>query len=256
MAIHEKNFRFPSHMSAHPEARPSPEIESEKVNRMFAGIAGDYDRTNRALSFGIDLYWRWRTVRRVAAAKPSVVADLATGSGDIALSLRKKLPDVAEVIGLDFCEEMLVEARRKAGAREGISFQNGDCLRLPLEDRSVDACTIGFGFRNLEDRPAGLREMFRVLKPGGTLLILEFSQPFRILCPFYYFYLEKILPRIAARITGNKDAYDYLCGTISAFPDRHILADTIRGAGFKDVSATPLTGGIVALHQGWKEGRR
>lgn len=235
------------------ESRTSPEIESDRVNRMFAGIAGDYDRANRALSFGIDIYWRWRTVRRVAAAKPSVVADLATGSGDIALALRKKLPGKAEVVGLDFCEEMLVEARRKIRRNQaGISFQHGDCLNLPLQDNSVDAITIGFGFRNLEDRRAGLREMLRVLRPGGTLLVLEFSQPFRILRPFYYFYLEKILPRVAAKITGDKSAYDYLCGTISAFPDRHTLSGFIQEAGFKKVSATPLTGGIVALHQGWK----
>jgi len=234
------------------ETRSSPEIQSEKVNRMFAGIARDYDKANRALSFGIDVYWRWRTVRRVVRSKPLLVADLATGSGDIALALRKNLPGEAQVVGLDFCEEMLVQARKKASEREGLSFRLGDCLNLPLEDSSVDACTIGFGFRNLEDRAAGLREIRRVLKPGGTLLVLEFSQPFRVLRPFYYFYLEKVLPRIAAKLTGNQSAYDYLCGTIAAFPDRPSLTDKICNAEFRDVTATPLTGGIVALHQAWK----
>lgn len=229
-----------------------PRIEGDRVNRMFAGIARDYDRANRALSFGIDIYWRWRTVRRVAAARPRAVADLATGSGDIALALRRKLPPETDVLGLDFCEEMLVEARRKAGDRAGIAFRNGDCLALPLEDESIDACTIGFGLRNLEDRDAGLREMHRVLRGGGTLIVLEFSQPFPILRPLYYFYLEKVLPRVAARITGDRSAYHYLGGTIGAFPDRPALARQLEAAGFHSVTATPLTGGIVALHQGRK----
>ncbi len=153
-----------------------PRIEGEQVNRMFAGIAQRYDRANRTLSFGIDIYWRWRLANRVAAAKPDVVADLATGSGDIALALRRKLPSTARIIGLDFCDGMLEEARRKAGPQRGIEFRLGDCLQLPLEDASVDAITIGFGLRNLENRQTGLQEMRRVLTPGGGLFILEFSQ--------------------------------------------------------------------------------
>ena len=225
------------------------------MNRMFAGIAGRYDRANRFLSLGIDVYWRWRTVRRVVRERPRRVVDLATGSGDIALALRRHLPGSSLVTGMDFCEEMLSEARRKADARSAsVDFRTGDCLRLPLDDQSVDACTIGFGLRNLEDRDAGLREMLRILRPGGTLLILEFSQPHRLLRPFYYFYLEKILPVIAARITGDRNAYHYLGGTIGAFPDRAALSRQIEAVGFQRVTATPLTGGIVALHQGFREG--
>ena len=235
---------------------PSPPlVEGESVNRMFAGIAGRYDRANRFLSLGIDVYWRWRTVRRVARERPRRVVDLATGSGDIALALRRRLPASSVVTGMDFCEEMLEEARRKADSRGAtVDFRSGDCLRLPLDDQSVDACTIGFGLRNLEDRDAGLREMLRVLRPGGTLLILEFSQPYRLLRPFYYFYLGKILPVVAAWITGDRKAYQYLGGTIGAFPDRPGLSRQIEAAGFRRGTATPPTGGIVALHQGFRDG--
>ena len=233
-------------------ASTPPKIESEGVNRMFAGIADRYDRANRCLSLGIDVYWRSRTVRRVRKAAPQRVIDLATGSGDIALALRKKLPASTEVIGMDFCEEMLDEARKKAEGIEGVTFQTGDCLNLPLEDNFTDICTIGFGLRNFEDRDAGLREMLRVLRPGGSLLVLEFSQPYAILRPFYYFYLNKILPTLAAKITGDVDAYRYLGGTIGAFPSRDELSQQIRDAGYAKVTSTPLTGGIVALHQAWK----
>ncbi len=219
---------------------------------MFSGIADRYDRANRCLSLGIDVYWRSRTVRRVKQANPQRVIDFATGSGDIALALRKKLSPQTEVIGMDFCEPMLDEARKKAKGIEGISFRTGDCLDLPLEDNFIDACTIGFGLRNFEDREAGLREMLRVLRPGGCLLVLEFSQPFALLRPFYYFYLNKVLPKIAGRITGDVQAYQYLGGTIGSFPDRAELSQQILASGFDRVSATPLTGGIVALHQAWK----
>jgi len=220
---------------------------------MFAGIATRYDRANRFLSMGFDLYWRAVTVRFARRCEPKRVLDLATGSGDIALALRRKLPSSVEVIGMDFCEEMLDQARQKADGRKGITFATGDCLHLPVDSNFVDVCTIGFGLRNLEDRDEGLREMLRVLRPGGCLLVLEFSQPYRLLRPFYYFYLNKVLPRFAAWITGDLDAYRYLGGTIGSFPTRVELTDQIRKAGFSRVKAIPLTGGIVAIHQAWKD---
>ncbi|MEM0965767.1 MAG: bifunctional demethylmenaquinone methyltransferase/2-methoxy-6-polyprenyl-1,4-benzoquinol methylase UbiE [Verrucomicrobiota bacterium] len=241
-------------MSTHANnsASSGPVIESSEVNRMFAGIAGKYDRANRFCSVGIDVYWRHRTVSRAKKEKPEIVIDLATGSGDIALLLRKKLTPETEVIGLDFCEEMLEEARKKNSRGSGLSFRHGDCLSLPLPDEFASVATIGFGLRNLEDRDAGLKEMYRVLQPGGSLLILEFSQPYRILRPLYYFYLNKVLPWIASKVTGNVDAYQYLGGTIGAFPDRDSLSTQIKAAGFESVKATPLTGGIVALHHARK----
>mgnify|MGYP006288527307 CR=1 FL=1 len=228
--------------------------EAEAVNRMFAGIAGRYDLANHLLSLGIDRGWRRTLVRLAAEKEPQDVVDLATGSGDVAFALKKKMP-AADVAGLDFCEPMLEEARRKlrsdkrfpAGA---ISFRQGDCLALPLEDASVDVLTIAFGLRNLEDRERGLREMLRVLrKPHGCLLVLEFSQPYRVLKPLYYLYLKGLLPLIAGFATGRRDAYEYLAGSIEEFPERTRLSGEIRQAGFGRVRALALSGGIVAIHE-------
>lgn len=227
--------------------------EGTKVNTMFSGISGRYDLANHVLSGGVDWYWRYRLVNAVYKHKPNVVADLATGSGDVAFALRKKLPASCSIKGLDFCEPMLDVARMKQDKRkiEGdLSFEFGDCMELPLEDNSVDAITISFGLRNFEDRPRGLKEMHRVLKPNtGALFVLEFTQPDAWLKPFYGFYLNYILPHIARIATGDKAAYDYLAGSINAFPDKESMSGEIRQAGFKNVEAIGMTGSIVALHK-------
>jgi demethylmenaquinone methyltransferase/2-methoxy-6-polyprenyl-1,4-benzoquinol methylase len=230
--------------------------ESVQVNSMFASIAGRYDLANRALSLGIDNLWRRILVRKVAACNPASVADLATGSGDVAIALRNYLPPTTSVEGLDFCEPMLAQARSKA-SHAGISidtlqFRTGDCLDLPLEDSSVDCLTISFGLRNFEDRPKGLREMLRVLSAGGSLHILEFTQPDAWFRPFYYLYLKAILPTAARLLTGNRTAYQYLGDTIEAFPSRVSLAEEIRTAGFARVGHVGLTFGIVAIHSAFK----
>jgi len=226
--------------------------EGKAVQGMFAGISGRYDRANLLLSGGVDRYWRWRLVRAVRRHRPAAVADLATGSGDVAIALRRALPAVCAITALDFCEPMLEIARRKqARCRlDGpLTFGFGDCLDLPLHDHSVDAVTIAFGLRNFEDRPRGLREMRRVLTPGrGALFVLEFSQPDRWLRPLYGPYLKHLLPRLARLLTGNRDAYDYLAGSIEQFPSKAALANEFRAAGFREVRAIGLTGSIVALH--------
>jgi demethylmenaquinone methyltransferase/2-methoxy-6-polyprenyl-1,4-benzoquinol methylase len=219
---------------------------------MFSGISGRYDSANHILSGGIDWYWRYRLVSAVRRHNPCAVADLATGSGDVAFALRKKLPPACPIHALDFCEPMLEVARQKQSAKPQageLSFAFGDCLNLPLADNSVEAVTIAFGLRNLEDRHKGLMEMRRILKPGtGALFVLEFTQPDKWLKPFYRFYLQSILPSIAKWATGNRDAYEYLVGSINEFPHKSALADEIRQAGFENVTATGLTGSIVALH--------
>ena len=224
--------------------------ESAAVNSMFGRIAGRYDLANRLLSGGRDIGWRRRLVAAAGRTQPRDLLDLATGSGDVALALEAALPSASRIVGLDFCLPMLAEAERKRPAGSRISFQAGDILALPLADASFDVATIAFGLRNLADRPRGLAEMRRVLRPGGRLLILEFSQPYPWFRPLYLAYLRHVLPRVAAAITRDREAYEYLNDTIESFPGRPALAEELRAAGFGAVTATPLTLGIVALHEG------
>lgn len=229
--------------------------EGTAVNTMFAGIAGRYDLANHLLSGGIDFYWRHVLTRKVLRGAPREVVDLATGSGDVAFKLRDRLGSDVPVTGLDFCEPMLEEARAKKSKKPtyaDLDFSFGDCMQLPLPDASVDAVTISFGVRNFEDRRRGLQEILRVLRPGGRLFVLEFSQPDRWFRPIYYFYLKYILPRVAALATGDKSAYDYLAGTIENFPTKAALADQLKQAGFATVDATGLTFSIVAIHEASK----
>ena len=226
--------------------------ESNAVRAMFSGISGKYDSANHLLSGGVDWYWRHRLVAAVRRHSPSAVADLATGSGDVAFALRKKLPPACPIHALDFCEPMLEVARRKQAGRKltgELTFAFGDCLDLPLPNASVEAVTIAFGLRNLEDRHRGLREMRRILKPGsGALFVLEFTQPDRWLRPFYRFYLHRILPHLAAIATRDKAAYDYLAGSIEQFPAKADLTGELEAAGFSEIRAIGMTGSIVALH--------
>lgn len=229
--------------------------EGQKVQTMFAGIAGRYDCANRVLSGGLDLLWRRRLVRMVAARHPGQVVDLATGSGDVAFALRRGLPADARVTGMDFCQPMLDEAiQKKEKDRElqDIDFRWADCLELPLDDSSVDAITISFGLRNLESRDRGLREMHRVLRPGGSLFVLEFTQPDRWFRPLYYAYVKGLLPHLARLLTGDKAAYDYLGGSIADFPSKEALSAEIRAAGFPSVIAVGLSASIVAIHEARK----
>jgi len=222
---------------------------------MFAGIAGRYDLANHLLSGGVDYYWRRVLTRMVKAFAPKDVLDLATGSGDVAFKLRDRLGAQVPVTGLDFCEPMLEEAREKKKAKPeyaDLEFSFGDCMELPLEDGCVDAVTISFGVRNFEDRQKGLKEILRVLRPGGRLYILEFSQPDPWFRPIYYCYLKYILPRVAALATGDKSAYDYLAGTIENFPTKEALTEQLKLAGFATVVATGLTFSIVAIHEACK----
>jgi len=225
------------------------------VNSMFARIALRYDLANRLLSGGTDLWWRWRLVRAVRRAAPRAVLDLATGSGDVAFALCRAIPEV-EVTGMDFCQPMLdqAEAKKAAGGGEAayplLRFSQGDGLNLPLPDACVDAVTISFGLRNMADRHRALCEMRRVLRPGGRLYVLEFSQAWGWFRPLYLFYLRHILPPLAGLVTRDRDAYRYLNESIEEFPDHRALADEIRAAGFDQVRATRMTCGIVALHEG------
>ncbi|MDP3068964.1 MAG: bifunctional demethylmenaquinone methyltransferase/2-methoxy-6-polyprenyl-1,4-benzoquinol methylase UbiE [Opitutaceae bacterium] len=226
------------------------------VQSMFGRIAVRYDVANRILSGGLDVWWRRRLVAAVRQGNPRDVLDLATGSGDVAFALARMLPKETAILGLDFCQPMLDQAEvKKAAARDrypNVIFRQGDGLALPLPDASFDAITISFGLRNLADRARGLREMRRVLRPGGRLVVLEFSQPHAWFRPLYYFYLRRVLPRVAGWMTGDRAAYEYLNNSIAEFPDRAALAAEITAAGFTGVEAEPMTCSTVALHSGRK----
>jgi demethylmenaquinone methyltransferase/2-methoxy-6-polyprenyl-1,4-benzoquinol methylase len=226
--------------------------DSKAVNSMFARIAGRYDVANHLLSGGVDHWWRQQLVRAVHDCGPRTVLDLATGSGDVAFALADALPEGVRVTGMDFCQPMLDEAVKKRAVRPhwaAVEFRPGDGMALPLPDGSFDALTISFGLRNMADRHTALREMRRVLRPGGRLFVLEFSQPVFWFRPFYYAYLKFVLPAVAAVVTGDRSAYEYLGGSIGEFPGRAALMAEIVRAGFESIQATPLTFGIVALHE-------
>jgi demethylmenaquinone methyltransferase / 2-methoxy-6-polyprenyl-1,4-benzoquinol methylase len=225
------------------------------VNSMFARIARRYDVANRLLSGGVDVWWRHRLVRAVKKGAPAAVLDLATGSGDVAFVLAKKLPAQTAITGMDFCQPMLDEAvikQQSSGRFPNITFQQGDGMALPLADAQFDAVTISFGLRNMGDRHQALSEMHRVLRPGGRLFVLEFSQPYRWFRPVYYFYLRRILPAIATLVTGDRGAYEYLCGSIEQYPSHQDMSAEVRRAGFATVHVTRMTFGAVALHAATK----
>lgn len=224
------------------------------VNSMFARIARRYNLANRLLSCGLDVWWRWRLVKAVRRHSPRKVLDLATGSGDVAFALSRGLPAGTDIVGMDFCQPMLDKANARKAALPAVqqttlTFRVGDGLALPLPDACFDVVTISFGLRNMADRHRSLCEMRRVLRPGGRLFVLEFSQPQAWFRPVYFFYLRKVLPLVAGAITGDRAAYVYLNETIEQFPDRAALAAEISAAGFVHVNAVGLTFGAVALHE-------
>jgi demethylmenaquinone methyltransferase/2-methoxy-6-polyprenyl-1,4-benzoquinol methylase len=238
-----------------PQGAANEQAAAQWVRGMFGRIAPRYDLLNHLLSFNLDKRWRARTVARVAEIldRPGArVLDLCCGTGDLALALesRGKRPMLAS----DFCHPMLVEAHRKIDVRGfGTPVFEADALALPLAAASLDLITVAFGFRNLANYQRGLEEMLRVLKPGGTAAILEFSQPpnaaFRAL---YGFFSTSVLPRVGGMISGSRDAYAYLPESIRKFPGAEELAQQMRRTGFSRVEFERMTGGAVALHLGQK----
>ncbi len=222
---------------------PTQETKGPFVRAMFAAIAARYDVANHFLSFGLDFLWRRRAARIVRAWQPKRVLDLATGSGDLALALRAACP-AALVVGADFCLPMLRVAQGKGLGQLVVA----DGMRLPLADGAFDVVTVAFGLRNMESWPAALAEMARVLRPGGHLLVLDFSMPPVPLRWAYRPYLHHVLPRLAALLTGEKSAYDYLGDSIEKFPCGPAMCALIAGAGFAEANGERLTGGIVSLY--------
>lgn len=214
------------------------------VREMFGSIAARYDLANHVLSCGLDFYWRARAANIVRAWHPHTIADLATGTGDLARAIQKKLPH-ADLTGVDFLPEMLGLARRKGVRRVVLA----DAMKLPFDDECFDCVTIGFGLRNLENCSAALTEMWRVLNAKGHLLVLEFSLPTTpILRSAYRFYLHRCLPLLGSFLTQKKSAYDYLGDSIEEFPSGDAMCETMRGAGYISTGFVRLTGGIVTIY--------
>jgi len=213
------------------------------VKEAFSRIADRYVVTNHVLSVGTDILWRKKVGRMVADWEPQTILDVATGTGDLALEIQKKCPD-AKVTGSDFCEEMLAYAA-DSGVRETIV---ADAMNMPFDDDSFDVLTVAFGLRNMASWPDALKEMRRVIKPGGHLLVLDFSLPTGILRGPYRFYLNKILPKIAGLMTGEGDAYEYLAGTIEQFPSGKDMTELIESCGFSDAKSNPLTFGVASIY--------
>lgn len=225
--------------------------EPARVRAMFGRVARRYDLLNRVLSLNLDRRWRREAVRELPQAADARVLDLCGGTGDVSVEL-VRAGRAGGVVCLDFSGRMLLRARRKFG-RAGIAGRcrtvQGDGLRLPFGDGAFDAVTVAFGVRNLADMNAGFREMRRVLRPGGTLVVLEFSTPHAPVLSFLYrFYLRRVLPKIGDIVSGNSGPYGYLARTIAAFPDPPSLAGRVRDAGFAACGWRTLAGGIVAVH--------
>jgi demethylmenaquinone methyltransferase/2-methoxy-6-polyprenyl-1,4-benzoquinol methylase len=211
---------------------------------MFGAIARRYDLANHTLSCGTDFYWRKCAANIVASWRPGKIVDLATGTGDLALALQKKLPD-AEVTGVDFVPEMLELAQRK-GVRKTIL---ADAMQLPFSDGSFDCVTIAFGLRNMENWGGALAEMSRVLGRDGHLLVLEFSLPTRSIArAIYRLYLHRCLPLLGSLLTRKKSAYDYLGNSIEEFPSGRAMLDLIEASGFRHATIEPLSYGIATIY--------
>jgi demethylmenaquinone methyltransferase/2-methoxy-6-polyprenyl-1,4-benzoquinol methylase len=221
--------------------------EPNTIQRLFARIAHRYDLANSLLSFGCDSLWRANVGVRVKSWGPAAILDLATGSGVLALELKRRIP-AARVVGADFCAPMLTFARRR-GIRELVV---ADGLALPFQDGRFDVVTIAFGLRNMASYEAALNEIKRVLRAGGRLVILDFSLPNPPLRILYRIYLHHVLPVLAGWVTGEPDAYHYLAGTIEGFPKGDEMLELLSRCGFVSCDARPLTVGVVTVYTGQK----
>ena len=209
----------------------------------FSRIARRYVVTNHVLSLGMDILWRRRVARIVRGWGARRVLDVATGTGDVALEIERACPD-ADVVGADFCEEMLAHAKSRGLGHTVLA----DALALPFEGGEFDAVTVAFGLRNTADWGRAVSEMRRVLKPGGHVLVLDFSMPSGWLQAPYRFYLHRILPTLAGWLTGQKDAYEYLGGSIEEFPRGRDMLDFLERHGFREAAERRVSAGVATIY--------
>jgi demethylmenaquinone methyltransferase/2-methoxy-6-polyprenyl-1,4-benzoquinol methylase len=234
--------------------RQSPDFAGQ-VNRMFDRVAGNYDALNSVMTAGLHHRWRERAAARAELGPGDSALDVCCGTGDLALELAGRVAPGGRVVGCDFSEPMLDLAREKVAARGvgGIRFEWADALQLPYDGERFDAITVGFGVRNLADLDRGLREMARVLKPGGRLVILEITQPTRPpLSWFYSLWFDRIVPLLGT-FSSDPEAYSYLPQSVRSFPSPRGLAEKMDAAGFERIRYTVLAGGIIAIHSGTRK---
>lgn len=230
--------------------------KGEKIQQMFGTIAPRYDFLNRLLSFGIDRRWRTKAVSLLKYQEGSRILDVATGTGDVALEIARNTPPSVSITGADFCQEMVELGQVKVAASpyaNRISFRVAPCEDLPFPDNTFDSITIAFGIRNVVDRRLGLAEMWRVLRPGGRMIILEFSTPrSQFFRQVYYFYFRRLLPMIGG-LFSRYNAYKYLPDSVLEFPSHQEFSRMISAAGFSNIQIKELTFGIASIYVGDKE---
>lgn len=235
----------------------SVDKSGNRVKEMFGAIAPRYDRMNHLLSFNIDRYWRWRAVRRVPPRGTEPILDVCTGTGDLAFAFLRRAKGRAPVVAADFCDQMLDIARRKqrqVSHGDRITFVQADAQDLPFEPDTFQIVSVAFGLRNLADTGRGLREMTRVCRPGGRVVVLEFSLPHRQpMSALYGWYFHQVLPRIGQWLARNEhEAYQYLPESVGEFPEGPALVEYLEAAGLQDVRHYPLSMGIATLYVGAK----
>ena len=228
--------------------------KKEQVADMFNNISKRYDLLNHVLSMGIDILWRKKAVRMLKPFKPNIILDIASGTGDFAIETSSLKP--TKIYGVDISEGMLDVGRKKVKAKKLshiIEMQLGDSENLSFEDNYFDAVTVAFGVRNYENLKLGLSEMLRVMKPGGHVVIIEFSKPSKFpIKQIYNFYFKTILPRVGKMISKDNSAYEYLPESVSAFPYGQAFIDIMKEVGFTETKAIPLTLGISSIYWGSK----
>jgi demethylmenaquinone methyltransferase / 2-methoxy-6-polyprenyl-1,4-benzoquinol methylase len=242
-------------VGAAPAGARDQESAAQAVREMFTSIAPRYDLLNHVLSFNIDRFWWWRTARRFDAIlkRPNArVLDLCCGTGDMTFALgRRAGSGNQQIMGADFSHAMLQRAAAK-GRETKLHWIEADALRLPFPDGHFNLVTSAFGFRNLADYDAGLREIARVLAPGGECGILDFGEPGGVLGQVYRIYFKKVLPKIGTIISGVRGPYNYLPASVERFPPPNEMLGRMRVAGFGDASWTPYTFGVAGLYRGVK----
>jgi demethylmenaquinone methyltransferase/2-methoxy-6-polyprenyl-1,4-benzoquinol methylase len=239
--------------SDHESHRADLGKDPRRVSGMFDEVARGYDRTNTVLSLGNDQLWRVATTRAVAPRPGQRILDLAAGTGASSVSLARS---GAEVVAADFSPGMIAEGRRRHRGIRNLTFIEADATALPFEDGEFDAVTMSFGLRNVNEPAKALGELLRVTKPGGRLVVCEFSHPpSPAFNGLYHFYNDRILPVVAKTVSSNAEAYDYLNESIKDWPDQRTLSAWIRAAGWTDVAYRNLSFGIVALHRARKPSR-